>query len=102
MWIFLVTEIMFFGGLFLCYIVYRTTHPAAVVAASHELDITLGGINTAVLIGSSLTMVLAVRAAEAGLRKRLVGCVILTILLGAVRLGTRGVEYQVEFVNRHV
>ena len=102
MWIFLVTEIMFFGGLFLCYIVYRTTHPAAFVAASHELDITLGGINTAVLIGSSLTMVLAVSAAQAGLRKSLVAFLILTILLGSVFLGIKGVEYHEKFVNHHV
>jgi cytochrome c oxidase subunit 3 len=102
MWIFLVTEIMFFGGLFLCYIVYRTTHPAAFVAASHELDITLGGINTAVLICSSLTMVLAVSAAQAGLRKSLVAFLILTILLGSVFLGIKGVEYHEKFVSHHV
>ena len=102
MWLFLVTEIMFFGGLFLCYIVYRTTHPAAFVAASHELDITLGGINTAVLIGSSLTMVLAVSAAQAGLRKSLVAFLILTILLGSVFLGIKAVEYHEKFVNHHV
>ena len=102
MWIFLVTEIMFFGGLFLCYIVYRTTHPVAFVAASHELDITLGGINTAVLIGSSLTMVLAVSAAQAGLRKSLVAFLILTILLGSVFLGIKAVEYHEKFVNHHV
>src|SRR5258705_314316 len=72
MWLFLITEVMFFGGMFLAYIVYRSLHPAAFVAASHELDITMGAINTAVLICSSLTMVLAVDAAQAGSRKGIV------------------------------
>src|SRR5881409_2199188 len=76
MWLFLVTEIMFFGGLFTAYIVYRTGHPAAFVAASHELDITLGAVNTAALICSSLTMALAVRAAQMGSRKSLVALLI--------------------------
>jgi cytochrome c oxidase subunit 3 len=102
MWLFLVTEIMFFGGLFTAYVVYRSVHPAAFVAASHELDITLGGINTAVLICSSLTMVLAVNAAQLGRRNALVWFLILTILLGAAFLGIKGVEYHEKFVNHHV
>ena len=65
MWVFLVTEVLFFGGLFATYAVYRAFYPAAFAAASHELDILLGGINTAVLITSSLTMALAVRSANA-------------------------------------
>src|SRR5205823_1290229 len=80
MWLFLVTEIMFFGGMFTAYIVYRTNYPAAFVAASHELNILMGGVNTAVLICSSLTMALAVHAAQLGQRKSLVICLILTIL----------------------
>jgi len=60
MWVFLVTEIMFFGGLFLAYLVYRTAYPDAFAAGSATLNVTLGAINTAVLIGSSFTMVLAV------------------------------------------
>src|SRR4051794_7555761 len=102
MWVFLVTEIMFFGGLFLCYVVYRTIYPAAFAEASHELDITLGGINTAVLICSSLTMVLAVSAAQMGQRKSLVAFLILTIVLGSVFLGIKAVEYHEKFVNHHV
>jgi cytochrome c oxidase subunit 3 len=102
MWLFLVTEIMFFGGMFTAYIVYRTTHPGAFVAASHELDITMGAINTAVLICSSLTMVLAVSAAQLGQRKGLVGYLIATIVLGSVFLGIKAVEYHEKFVNHHV
>ena len=66
MWVFLVTEVLFFGGLFVAYAVYRGWYPEAFAAASHELDITLGTINTAVLITSSLTMALAVHAAQTG------------------------------------
>src|SRR6267142_1818851 len=93
---------MFFGGMFTCYIVYRSLHPAAFVAASHELDITMGAINTAVLICSSLTMVLAVSSAQQGQRKGAVAFLILTILLGSVFLGIKAVEYHEKFVHHHV
>ena len=90
MWLFLVTEIMFFGGLFTAYIVYRSTHPAAFVAASHELDITLGGINTAVLICSSLTMALAIRAAQTGKsNSTIIFYLIVTMFLGAAFIGVK-------------
>ena len=69
MWVFLVTEVLFFGGLFLTYAIYRAWYPEAFAAASHELDVTLGTINTAVLITSSLTMALAVHAAQLGQRE---------------------------------
>ncbi len=102
MWLFLVTEIMFFGGMFTAYIVYRTLYPNAFAAASHELDITMGAINTAVLICSSLSMALAVNAAQLGRRKSLVWFLILTIALGSVFLGIKAVEYHEKFVNHHV
>ena len=73
MWAFLITEIMFFGGLFLGYSVYRFNYPEAFAEGSHHLDIMLGGINTAVLIGSSLTMALAVRGAQLGQRSTAIG-----------------------------
>ena len=69
MWVFLLTEILFFGGLFIVYTIYRVWYPEAFAAASHHLDIPLGTINTAVLIGSSLTMALAVHAAQLNSRK---------------------------------
>jgi cytochrome c oxidase subunit 3 len=102
MWIFLVTEIMFFGGLFCCYLVYRWMYPAAFAAASHHLDVTLGGFNTAVLICSSLTMVLAVNASQSGKRSALIAFLILTILLGGVFLGVKGIEWSHKFADRHV
>jgi len=93
MWTFLVTEILFFGGLFAGYAQYRTLYPQAFAAASHHLDIVLGTINTAVLIASSLTMVMGVRAAQLGRRKQIVIFLLLTIVLGLVFLGIKAVEY---------
>ncbi len=102
MWLFLVQEIMFFGGLFTAYIVYRTAHPEAFALGSHELDITLGAVNTAVLIGSSLTMALAVWAAQHGKRKAIVLFIVLTMVLGGVFLGIKTVEYSHKWHEHHV
>jgi len=93
MWLFLITEIMFFGGLFLAYVVYRTTFPEAFHAASKELDIGLGALNTVVLITSSLTMALSVHAAQVSKRGMLVVCLLLTILFGLTFLGVKSYEY---------
>ena len=93
MWMFLVTEIMFFGGLFLAYVVYRTKYPHVFAAASHELDVKLGAFNTAVLIGSSLTMALSIWAAQVNRRKLIVVFLLLTMVLGAGFLGVKAKEY---------
>ena len=97
MWVFLAQEILFFGGLFLAYIVYRFSYPAAFAQASHHLDVTLGRINTAVLIGSSLTMALAVHGAQLGQRGRRRSFLVLTIVLGSVFLGIKAIEYGHKF-----
>ncbi|HMD32785.1 MAG TPA: cytochrome c oxidase subunit 3 family protein [Candidatus Acidoferrales bacterium] len=89
MWVFLVTEIMFFGGLFAGYAVYRHLYLPGFEAGSRLLDVRFGAANTAVLIGSSLTMALAVRAAQMNRRKALILCLILTMLLGAAFLGIK-------------
>ena len=102
MWVFLVTEVLFFGGLFCTYAVYRAWYPQAFAAASHELDVTLGTINTAVLITSSLTMALGVHAAQLGQRKLLMIFLVLTMALGATFLGIKSVEYYQKFVEHHV
>jgi cytochrome c oxidase subunit III len=102
MWVFLVTEIMFFGGLFMAYIVYRTMYPDAWVKSSQELNVVMGGINTAVLICSSLTMVLAVRSAQTGSRKGLLVNLILTILLGSTFLVIKYFEYAAKFEHHLV
>jgi len=97
MWVFLLTEILFFGGLFLVYTIYRTWYHEAFASASHHLDIPLGTINTAVLIGSSLTMAMAVRAAQLSSRKGVMLFIVLTMVLGSVFLGIKGVEYSHKF-----
>jgi cytochrome c oxidase subunit 3 len=102
MWVFLVTEVLFFGGLFLVYTVYRNWYPDAFVAASHELDVMLGTINTAVLITSSLTMALAVHAAQLGRRNTLMLFLVATMILGGIFLGIKSVEYYHKFVEHHV
>ena len=94
MWIFLVTEIMFFGGLFLAYTVYRTTYPEGFLYGSHLLNVKLGGTNTVVLIVSSLTMALAVFYAQKGERKKLVTFLAITLVLGLTFLGIKYVEYS--------
>ena len=88
MWVFLATEVMFFGGMFLGYTIYRSMYPEAFADASNHLDIWLGTINTAMLICSSFTMALAVRT-HARCAKPLVLFPILTIVLGAVFLGIK-------------
>jgi cytochrome c oxidase subunit 3 len=93
MWLFLSTEIMFFGGLFLAYTIYRTQDEAAFTAASRELDLFLGTLNTVVLLSSSLTMALAVFAAESVNRQKLVALLAATMVLGSVFLGIKGLEY---------
>jgi cytochrome c oxidase subunit 3 len=102
MWVFLITEILFFGGLFMAYVVYRTGYPEAWIEASRALDVRLGAINTAVLICSSLTMALAVQAAQLGRKKALVGWLAATILLGGAFLGVKSVEYYHKFAEHHV
>jgi len=97
MWLFLVQEIMFFSGLFLTYAAYRYAHPAAFAHASHHLDVVLGTINTTVLIGSSLTMALAVHSAQMGQQRNLVLFLSLTLVLGSVFLGIKSVEYGHKF-----
>jgi cytochrome c oxidase subunit 3 len=97
MWVFLVTEIMFFGGLFMAYIVYRWMYPEAWSAGSHELNVALGALNTGVLICSSVTMALAVRSAQVGSRNGQVVNLILTILLGSTFLVVKYFEYSAKF-----
>jgi cytochrome c oxidase subunit 3 len=102
MWVFLVTEVLFFGGALMAYAIYRSWYPQAFAAASHELDVVLGTINTAVLIASSLTMALAVHAAQSDDRKRLTLFLIVTMALGTAFLGIKSVEYYTKFVEHHV
>lgn len=102
MWLFLVTEIMFFGGMFCAYLVYRVLYFNSFGAASTTLNVVYGAVNTGVLICSSLTMAMAVHSSILGRRKALIGFLILTMILGTVFLGIKGVEYHDKFVEHHV
>ena len=102
MWVFLLTEILFFGGLFVAYMIYRIWYFDAFAEASRSLDLFWGGLNTAVLIGSSLTMAMAVRSAQTNQRKATVNWLILTMILGCVFLGVKVIEYADKFEHHHV
>ena len=102
MWLFLVTEVMFFGGLILAYTIYRIWYPTAWALGSEELNIYLGGFNTIVLIGSSLTMALAVRSAQTGAQRATVGWLLFTMALGLTFLVVKFFEYREKFETGHV
>lgn len=93
MWIFLVTEIMFFGGMFLAYAVYRYWYPAAFMEGSRHLDLVLGAINTGVLLVSSYTVVLSLHFAGQNHRRGTVSLLAVTMVLGTAFLGVKGYEY---------
>jgi cytochrome c oxidase subunit 3 len=93
MWVFIAQEVLFFGGLFATYTVYRMLYPDAFSAGSHHLSWRVGFANTLVLIGSSLTMALGVYSAAVGKRKAVTGYILATILLGSVFLGVKYFEY---------
>jgi cytochrome c oxidase subunit III len=102
MWIFLITEIMFFGGLFAVYNIYRSWYPDVFAIASSSLNEIIGALNTGVLLLSSFTMVMAVRAAQLGQRKAIVIFLILTLLLGGVFLGVKAYEWNQKFEEHHI
>ena len=100
MWVFLVTEIMFFGGMFLAYTLYRYKFPWAFASASNHLNLTLGLVNTIVLICSSLTMAMAVYCTQVGKRRLQLLCLGLTIALGLTFLGIKAVEYKDKYDSK--
>ncbi|MDT5156071.1 MAG: cytochrome c oxidase subunit [Acidobacteriota bacterium] len=100
MWVFIAQEVMFFGGLFLAYLIYRMKYPNAFLAASNHLNWRIGTFNTAVLITSSLTMALAVWATQVGRsRKVQVAFMAATVLLGLVFLSVKAYEYNEKYVD---
>jgi len=102
MWVFLSTEILFFGGLFTAYLVYRNTYPVAWAEASAEMKFWFGTINTAILLCSSLTMAMAVHSAQMDRRKLLLLFLVATLLLGAAFMTLKGFEYYAEWKEHHV
>ena len=93
MWIFLATEVLFFGAVIFAYTVYRGLYYRAFLEGSHHLSVLLGGINTAVLLCSSLCMALGVHAAQRGDSKQLIRYLLITAVIGAAFLGIKGLEY---------
>jgi cytochrome c oxidase subunit III len=102
MWLFLLTEIMFFGGLFTAYLIYRNWYYPAFVAGSHQLNIPLGGLNTLLLISSSFTMAMGVWSAEMRKKSTLVLCLVLTFILGLGFLVVKTFEYKEKIEKHHV
>src|SRR5271169_5046990 len=102
MWVFLATEVMFFGGLFCAYLIYRRWYFGDFAAASKTINMGLGATNTAVLICSSLTVVLAVWAAQTARRTLLLSSLAITMVLGLTFLGIKGIEYAEKFEEHHV
>lgn len=99
MWTFLITEVLFFGGMFTAYAIYRNMYPGAFASTSKYMDVVLGGSNTAVLICSSLTMAMAVRAAQLSKRKELMNFLVLTVIFGTAFLVIKGFEYHSKWVE---
>ena len=102
MWLFLLTEIMFFGGLFFAYLLYRNWYYPAFASASNQLSVPLGAFNTAVLISSGFCMALGVYYAEVRQKTMLVAMLLLTTFFGVVFLGVKGVEYHEKWEKHHI
>jgi cytochrome c oxidase subunit 3 len=102
MWLFIAQEIMFFGGLFITYTIFRWRYGELFAIGSNQLDIKLGLLNTVVLITSSLTMVLAVRSAQLGRAKAIAGWLVVTLGLGSVFLVVKAFEYAHKFEHHLV
>ncbi len=102
MWIFLATEVLIFGAMFTGYASYRAKYSEAFEVASASLNVRIGAINTVVLLTSSLTMVLAVHAAQVGRRRTLIRCLILTALLGTAFMGFKAIEYYQDYRDQLV
>ena len=102
MWLFLLTEVMFFGGLFTAYMIYRNWYYPAFVSGSHQLNVVWGTLNTLVLILSSFTMAMGVWCAETRRKSGLVLCLTLTLILGLGFLGIKTIEYSEKIEKHHV
>jgi cytochrome c oxidase subunit 3 len=99
MWLFLGTEVMFFGGMFVAYILFRVMYPGAFNAGSSALNVYMGTANTMVLLVSSLTMAMAVHSAQIGTKKKLINFLIATLVLGCVFLVVKGFEYHEKYAH---
>jgi cytochrome c oxidase subunit 3 len=99
MWTFLITEVLFFGGMFAAYAVYRDLYPEAFAATSEFMNVKIGAANTAVLICSSLTMAMAVRSAQLSRRNALIRYLFGTLFFGGIFLGVKAYEYHEKYIE---
>jgi cytochrome c oxidase subunit 3 len=102
MWVFIATEVMFFGVLFFAYTVYRVSYPEQFRLAGHDTKILLGSINVAILLTSSLTMVLSINAAKEQRDRLAAGLLLATALLGLAFIGVKGYEYLLDYEAQSV
>lgn len=102
MWIFLITEVMFFGGMFLAYSIYRSKFPYVFDVASSSMNVYLGAVNTVVLLCSSFTMVMAVRSSTLGKTKAIIWWLIFTLIFGCAFLGVKAIEWTEKFHEHHI
>lgn len=98
-WVFLATELLFFGALFIGYAVYRFLYPAAFAAGSRATEVSLGTINTAILLTSSFAIALAVKAAAADARRTARLLTLATIGFGALFMLVKGYEYHLDIIK---
>jgi cytochrome c oxidase subunit 3 len=97
MWVFLATEVLLFGGVVTAFLMTRVFYPHDFEPAAGRLNVLIGGINTLVLLASSLAMALAVHGAQTGRRALMLGCLVVTALLGSAFLGLKGYEYYADW-----
>ncbi len=102
MWVFLITEIMFFGGLFAAYVVYRTTHYEAWVIGSEHMEFWIGTINTVILLCSSLLVALAVHASQVGQNRTTALYLWIASAMGVAFLVLKGIEYHAHYLEGSV
>ena len=102
MWLFLITEIMFFGGMFAAYTIYRRAYFEVFAVASTSLNEIIGAANTGILLLSSFTMVMAVRASQLGQRRMIILFLVLTLIFGAAFLGVKAYEWNEKFEEHHI
>src|SRR6266478_209891 len=98
-WLFIVSEVLFFGALFLGYAVYRALYPEAFRIAAGETEVFYGSVNLVLLLTSSVTMTIAVDASRQGMRRTVVACLALTMLLGIAFLLFKGLEYSTDIAK---
>lgn len=101
-WTFIATEILFFGGLFVAYTLYRVNYPHVFAAGAREMELGSGALNTALLLVSSVFMATADRAVRAGRRGWARACLLATLVLGVAFLGIKGLEYRSHVLHRLV